>query len=206
MKNSGESNVSRVRWLGQRASSRGDYASKEEFVSVFNSERAGLQRLALLLTADSEAARLCLLCAFRECIASSSVSKGWIRNWTRRVVIRNAINVVMGSGGQSSVNGNDDADRGIFALSLDDSLGTLVESESILDLPELDRFVFVICFLERYSMYDCALLLGKSLRDVNEARQRIGNQVGQVDESAIHDALARPVRRGEANECHFLQS
>ena len=182
MKRHGESNVSRVRWLRQKARNRVEYASKEEFASAFESERAGLQRLAQLLTANSEAAKRCLIRAFRECIASSSVSKEWVLSWTRRMIIRNAISLVMGPGGQSLVNINDDADSGLIAFSLDGAPGTFVEPESILDLPELDRFVFVICVLERYSTYDCALLLGRSLRDVNEARQRVGNQIGQIDE------------------------
>lgn len=203
--------MSRVRWLGQKAKKRGEYPSKKEFASVFESERAGLQRLALLLTADSKAAKACLISAFRERIASSSVSKEWAFSWTRRMVIRNAINLVMDPGGQSSVNRNDEADRELVALSLDQSLGAFAEPESILDLPELDRFVFVICVLERYSMYDCALLLGRSPRDVTEAPQRVGNQVGQADElsdflTISHDALARPARKGGKNEYHFLQS
>ena len=88
----------------------------------------------------------------------------------------------MGPGGQSFVNTNDDADNGLIAFSPDDSLGAIAESESILDLPEFDRFVFVICVLERYSMLDCALLLGRSPREVNEARQRVGKQVAQIVE------------------------
>ena len=174
--------MSRVRWLGQKASGRGEYASKEEFASVFESERVGLQRLALLLTANSEAAKRCLIRAFRGCIASSSVSKEWIFSWTRRMVIRNAISLVMGPGGQSFVNTNDDADNGLSTFSPDGSLGAIAEAESILRLPEFDRFVFVICVLERYSMHDCALLLGRSPRDINEARQRVGNQVGPIHE------------------------
>ena len=176
-----ESNVRKVRWLGQKANSRGEYATKEEFASVFECEGASLQRLALLLTANSEAAKRCLIRTFRECIASSSVYREWVLSWTRRMAIRNAISLVMGPGGQSFVNKNDDPDNGLIAFSLDDSLGTFAESEWILDLPELDRFVFVICVLERYSIYDCALLLGRSPRDINDARQRVGNEVGEID-------------------------
>jgi hypothetical protein len=98
------------------------------------------------------------------------------------VVIRNAISLVMGSGSQSFINTNDDADDGLVAFSSNDSLGAIAGSESILDLPECERFVFVICVLERYSIHDCALLLGKSPRDIIEARQRVGNQVGHIDE------------------------
>jgi DNA-directed RNA polymerase specialized sigma24 family protein len=171
----------KVRWFGKTVSERCEYARKEEFVGVFECERAGLQRLALLLTANSEAAKRCLSRAFRECIASTSVSKEWVVSWTRRMVIRNAISLVMGPGGRSFVNTNDDADDGFVAFSSDDSLGAIAASESILGLTEFERFVFVICVLERYSIHDCALLLGKSPRDINEARQRVGNQVGQID-------------------------
>jgi hypothetical protein len=117
------SDVMRVCRCGKTVSERSEYASKEEFASVFECERVGLQKLALLLTAGN----------------------------------------------------------GLSAFSLDDSLGAIAESEGILDLPELDRFVFVICVLERYSMHDCALLLGRSPRDINEARQRVRNQAGLTD-------------------------
>jgi DNA-directed RNA polymerase specialized sigma24 family protein len=193
----------KVRWFGRTISEKCEYARKEEFASVFESERAGLQRLALLLTANSEAAKRCLIRAFRECITGSSVSREWVLSWTRRMVIRNAISLVMGPGGQRFVNTNDDAGNGLIAFSPDDSLATIAESESILDLPEFDRFVFVICVLERYSMHDCALLLGRSPREVNEARRRVGNQVGQIDQLSnvsqrFRDALEKPVRSGGA--------
>jgi DNA-directed RNA polymerase specialized sigma24 family protein len=142
----------------------------------------GLQRLALLLTTNSEAAKVCLTRAFRECIASSSVSKEWVLNWARRVVIRNAISLVMCPEGQSFVNTNDDADNGLIAFSPDDSLGAIAECEAILGLPEFERLVFVICVLERYSIHDCALLLGKSPREVNEVQHRVGKSTGQIDE------------------------
>jgi DNA-directed RNA polymerase specialized sigma24 family protein len=181
-----------VRRFGKSANERYEYAGRKDFVSLFERERVSLQTLALLLTLNPQSARRCLIGAFRDCIASSSVFKEWVPSWTRRMVIRNAISLVMSPGGQSFVNTNDDADNGLIAFSPDDSLGAIAESASILDLPEFDRFVFVICVLERYSMHDCALLLGKSPRDINEARQRVGNQVGQIDElsnSSQHFAM-----------------
>jgi hypothetical protein len=161
--------------FGKRVSERCEYASNEEFGSAFECERVSLQTLALLLTANSEAAKRCLIRAFRECIASSSVSKEWVLSWARRMVIRNAISLVMSPGDQSFVNTNDAADNGLIAFSPDDSLGAIATSESILDLPEFDRFVFVICVLERYSIHDCALLLGKTPGEVSEVRNRVGN-------------------------------
>ena len=115
----------KVRWFGETASERCEYARKEEFASVFASERVTLQRLALLLTANSEAAKRCLTRAFRECVASSSVSKEWVLSWTRRMVIRKAISLVMGPEGESLVNTNDHADSGFIAFSPDDSPGAM---------------------------------------------------------------------------------
>jgi DNA-directed RNA polymerase specialized sigma24 family protein len=172
----------RICRFGKTVSERCEYASKEEFASIFERERIGLQRLALLLTANKQAAKRCLIVAFRECVASGSVLKGWELNWTRRMIIRNAINLVRGLGGQPFVKTKRDADNGLVAFSPDDSLGAVAESEAILELPDFDRLVFVICVLERYSMRDCALLLGRSPRDIDEARQRVVNRVGQIDE------------------------
>ena len=159
----------KLHWFGKTASEKIDHARKEEFASVFECERVGLQKLALLLTANADAAKLCLIRTFQEGIASSSVSKEWILSWTRRMVIRNAIRLVMGPRDESFVNMRNDADEGLLTIVQDDLLGAISESESILDLPVFDRFVFVICVHERYSMYDCALLLGRSPRDINEA-------------------------------------
>jgi DNA-directed RNA polymerase specialized sigma24 family protein len=211
MKTQGESNVSRVGWLGHKASARGEYASNEEFAGVFESERAGLQRLALLLTANKEVANQCLIRASRECIASSSVFRGWVLKWARRVVIRNAISLILGRGGQSSVNANGDADNGLIAFAPDDSPSAPAEFESVLDLPDVERFVLVICVLEGYSPHDCALLLGRSPREIDEVRKRIANQIVQIGErtnNALRFVMSSaPLSRvKEHNEYHFILS
>jgi DNA-directed RNA polymerase specialized sigma24 family protein len=174
--------VIRVRWFGKRVSEGCEYARMEDFVSLFDRERVSLQRLALLLTTNSEAAKRCLIRSIRDCIASSSVSKEWILSWTRRMVIRNAISLIIDPGGHSFVDTNDDADNESIAFFPDDSLGAIAESELIFNLPEFDRLVFVICVLECYSMQDCALLLGSSPRKIDEARKRVGIQVEQIEE------------------------
>jgi DNA-directed RNA polymerase specialized sigma24 family protein len=170
-----------ARWLGQKASDKGKYDSEEEFASVFESERVSLLSLALLLTANVEGANKCLMLALRECMACIPVSKGWILTWARRVVIRSAISLVMGSRERVFVGTNGNAEKELIVFPANDSPGT-IDARQILDLPVLDRFVFVICILERYSMHDCALLLGRSPGDIRKARRRAGNQVRQVDE------------------------
>ena len=207
----GESNVFKFRRLDQKANDGCEYASKEEFISVFECERVCLQRLALLLTADKEAANQCLIRALRECIASSTVFKGWALNWARRVVIRNAISFILDQGSQSLVNANGGADDGLMAFNPDDSLSALAECESVLGLPDVDRLVFVICILERFSPHDCALLLGRSPREIDEVRRRFAIQIEQIGErtnNALRFAMSSiPLSRvKEHNEYHFLRS
>ena len=187
--------MSSLSWFDKRRSDRGQYASKEEFASVFESERTSLRQLALLLTANSEVAYCCLVLALRECIASSSVSKGWVLTWARRAVIRSAIRLVIGSDGQPFIQTIDDGGRRLIVFPAEDSLSPLANSQLILELPELDRFVFVICVLERYSIHDCALLLARSPRDIYEARQRTANQIGriaEINDSSMHLAMRQP--------------
>jgi DNA-directed RNA polymerase specialized sigma24 family protein len=170
--------VSRGGWLGHKASERGEYASKEEFAGVFALERASLQRLALLLTANKEVANQCLIRALGECTASSSVFKGWALNWARRVVIRHAISLILDRGSQSFVTANGDAGNGMMAFTSGDTLSAVAEFESVLDLPDVERFVFVICVLEGYSFHDCGLLLGRSPREIDGVRKSLVNQSG----------------------------
>src|SRR5580698_3717073 len=82
----------------------GKYARREDFVNAFECERAGLRRLALLLTGKAEMVDRCLVHAFRDCIANDSVCKDWTLTWSRRMVIRNAISIIVntdnGPGGE----------------------------------------------------------------------------------------------------------
>src|ERR1700758_874031 len=87
--------VRKPRWSDKRVSDRGEYASKEVFVSVFESKLVALRPLALLLTANPVAANRCLVLAYRDCLTNCSVSKNWALAWARRLVIRKAIDLVM---------------------------------------------------------------------------------------------------------------
>jgi DNA-directed RNA polymerase specialized sigma24 family protein len=187
----------KFRWFGKRVRDRSEYADEQEFVNTFECEKTGLQRLSILLTANSLTANRCLNRALRECIASSSVSKEWALSWARRMVIRNAIGLLIGNGNRSFANKIGDTDKAPIAFAPDDSESAIAISESILDLPQFERFVFVICVLERYSIHDCALLLGKSPREVKEVQHRVGNQLGEIDgggsSQRFSDMSRRPV-------------
>jgi hypothetical protein len=164
--------VNRICWSRRVAGEGDEYVSKEEFVGVFESEQVGLQRLALLLTANSDAAAQCLSLALEQCLATSFVFKGWALSWMRRAVIRSAISLVRGPGQPLFIRANGDAERALTTYPESELLVPVANAQRILGFSQFDRFVFVICVLERYSRHDCAALLGRSLRDINDSLQR----------------------------------
>ena len=183
----GEKYVSRFHWFSKREDNKGEYAGKDEFVSAFESKKTTLYRLALSLTTKPKEAERCLILALRECISSSSVSKDWAYKWSRRVVIRTAIRLVMDSNALSSAEASAEAGTALTALSTEDLPDPTVTFQAILALPDFDRFVFVICILERYSVHECALLLDKSPKDVNDAKKRTANELAWLDQFTPHE-------------------
>jgi DNA-directed RNA polymerase specialized sigma24 family protein len=140
---------------------------------------ADLFCLSLHLTADAGKAERCLIDAMRECFDSNVIiiSRSRARSWAHRVVIRNAIRLVLGKE-------NSKPDDMLCETASDFPLQpseywteSLRDSTASLELPDFDRLVFVICVLERFSILDCALLLRRSPKDVNDARMRAINQV-----------------------------
>ena len=148
------------------------YATADDFQHLFSTEMADLLRLALLLTADAESAERSLILAKTDCIHNSAVSKDWVHVWARRTVIRQAIQVVMGAEYALP-----ETPLNVLQPRLESSPGqyameALAESLAVLSLPRLERLVFVICGIERYSIQDCSLLLNESANSVGNALRR----------------------------------
>ena len=174
----------KVPWLTSTVSERGEYACKREFVRIFEREHLSLLKLAQLLTVNSEVAKRCLIRSFGECISNNSVFKEWAFNWARRMIIRSAINLVIEPGHQSSAEAYDEQGDEFISLLPSTSAITTTDIEFLGILPEFDRFVFVICDLEHYSIHECASLLSRSPKQVCEARKRTGTQMKSFDESS----------------------
>jgi DNA-directed RNA polymerase specialized sigma24 family protein len=175
--------VSRLHWFRKGAFNADEYASNEEFVSAFKTERATLYRLALLLTLKPETAELCLAHALQECIANSSVCREWLYSWSRRVVIRTAIGQVKNSAALPSDGSIVDTQQLVTTISTRPALNPPVMDQAIVDLSDFERLVFVICDLERYSVHDCALLLDRAPRDVYDAWSRASQEIARLSES-----------------------
>ncbi len=154
-----------------------DYAAVDDFQELFESEMLDLYRLAFLMIADGRKAEECLITTLGDCISGTSVSRKWAGSWARRVVIRNAIRIASEPEEGRSIVTSASRTLSIKGESQEIPADAFAEFAPILSLNVFERVVFVLCTLERYRILDCALLLGRSQRDVIEARSRAAEQV-----------------------------
>jgi hypothetical protein len=140
------------------------YASVTDFVATFNDEMHSLYLLAFLLTANHDKAEQCLVSAMGECVEWIGVFTDWAHSWSRRAVVKRAIQMIMPA--------PEHADKvSIITLKAspisDEDNDPLI---AILLLDSFERFVFVMSTLEGQSDAECAVLLRCSRRDVMMAR------------------------------------
>jgi DNA-directed RNA polymerase specialized sigma24 family protein len=180
------------------------YAINDEFQQLFATEMTDLFRLSLNLTADTETAENCLILAMRECIQSNCVfnSRKLARAWARRVVIRNAIHLVRAE--ENRKPGGSLGETTSYVQSQPNQYRTTAvpESLAVLNLPDFDRLVFVICVLEHYSIDHCALLLSRPVKDVNDARVRATIRVVAA-EQRNHPERRATIRTGTYDTCSY---
>jgi DNA-directed RNA polymerase specialized sigma24 family protein len=188
---------------------RNRYATASSFQKLFATEMADFYRLAFLIVADCTKAEDCLIAAMNDCIHGSSVAEGWMRTWARRVVIRNAIRIVVEV--QQDHSEASDAVRVPADLEPEGITPSVFgEFTAVLDLPNFERIVFVLCILERYCIQDCALLVGRLQQDVREAKSRALDQIAMHEggtshwnanpTNSIYSGSANSEELGEAND------
>jgi len=149
----------------ETASFRADYAKRNDFCELFEREMKPLYLLAFLLTANHEDAEKCFAAAVDEALEEQSVFKEWAESWVKRSLIRNAISIVSPALTRSGGN------RDLWNRGQEQAPGDR-EIDAATELAPLERFVFVMSILERYSIWDCSLLLGCSMKKVVQARTR----------------------------------
>jgi hypothetical protein len=158
-------------WLS--SSEQDPFATFEDFGQLFAKEMTKLFWLAMDLTADTDRAETCLILAMRDCFQKNSLAKHRVHTWARRMVIRNAMRLVLGIENEILCEAGLDFPLQPREFPID----PLRDSVAIRNLSELDRLAFVICVVERYSILDCALLLRKAPQEVHDAIVRATNQV-----------------------------
>jgi hypothetical protein len=172
-----------------------DYVTPEEFERLFESKREPLLRLALLLTGSVEKAELSLTHALRDCRLNGSVSTDWVLPWARRAIVRNAIELVrlpVSVSRALPMNG-DGAGGNSQAVTAATSLHE--DIASIEKLPDFERLVLIMTVLEHISIQDCALLLGRSLKEVCDAQKRATHLLAFVASGANASFKNGPAER-----------
>ena len=144
------------------ANFRTGYAKHADFCEVFEQDTRLLYLLAFLLTTNHTESEQCFVLTVEEALKEETVFKEWARSWVRRRMIENAIEIV------SPASGRNGQERDLW------SAGHAKQRECDIDtvtkLDPFERFVFVMSVLERYSNWDCAVLLGCSMNRVAQTR------------------------------------
>ncbi len=142
---------------------RGDYAQHADFCDVFGKDTKPLYLLAFLLTANHNESEQCFVSTIEDVFKEPAVFKEWARSWVKRRLIENAIGIV------SPASARNGQKRDLWCAAKRETQGEY-EIDTVTKLAALERFVFVMSILERYSNWDCALLLGCGMDKVVQAR------------------------------------
>ncbi len=136
---------------------RADYAKDVDFCDIFRNDATPLYLLAFLLTTNHKESEQCFILTVEEAFKEQTVFKEWARSWVRRRLIENAIAIASPALRRSGEKGRHETPQ-------ECEIGTVT------NLDAFERFVFVMSILERYSNWDCSLLLGCTVNKVAEAR------------------------------------
>jgi hypothetical protein len=162
------------------------YATPEDFRKILHEDLNRLYQLSFLLTADHLKAERCLVVSIEHCANENRVFREWARTWTKRVVVENAIRELKPRPSRSNSsslpslrNQQSSSPTGHFT------------TDALLGLADFERFVFVLCVLERSRENDCALLLGCSASQVRDAWTRAIETLASIDRVDLSTTLVR---------------
>ena len=149
------------------------YATATDFQQIFTDYVESLYLLSLLLTGNHVEAEHCFVAGIGESAKGNHVFKEWAHSWARRTIIQSAIRVIAPWKPSATATLNP------FDATAMDKVPLVLHSEvrAILELAPFERFVFVMSVLERYSDYDCSILLGCPRRDIPTTRARAMQQL-----------------------------
>ncbi len=147
------------------ANFRADYAKHADFCDLFDTDTKPLYLLAFLLTANHKQSEQCFVSTVDEAFKEQAVFKEWARSWVRRRLIENAIAMV------SPASHRNGQKRDLCGAGGDETRQEC-EIDPVTKLEAFERFVFVMSILERYSNWDCSLLLGCTINQVADTRMK----------------------------------
>jgi hypothetical protein len=156
----------------------GEYASREDICRVFAENLNSLYQLSLLLTGDDEKAEQCFVASLGDSIKANNVFKKLARHWAKRTIIENAIRALRPHPGA--------ANSPIPVAPQERSV-----MDNLLALGNFERFVFVMCVLERYSEQGCSALLSCSVEDIRRAGTKAFKQLTELSRTSHFDERVR---------------
>jgi len=158
------------------------YATREDFLKVFEEDLTPLYQLSFLLTGDHQKGERCFAAGIEDCAKENRVFREWARAWAKRVIVENAIRELHPR--RSHANSSALL-RAVFSHNQQSSGPSgHFDVQAVLGLADFERFVFVLCVLERYREHECALLLGCSASEVRDARTRAIEELASNGEMA----------------------
>ena len=164
------------------------YATREDFLKVFEEDLTPLYQLSFLLTGDHQKGERCFAAGIEDCAKENRVFREWARAWAKRVIVEKAIGELHPRWSHTNSSG---ILRAVFSHNQQSSgpIGHF-DVDAVLGLADFERFVFVLCVLERYREHECALLLGCSASEVRDARTRAIEELasnGEMPSSRYED-------------------
>jgi hypothetical protein len=163
-----------------RGNGENRYATCRDFLKIFDEDMHGLYQLSFLLMGDHQKGERCFVAGIENCAKENRVFREWARVWAKRVIVQNAIRELQPRPSHSHS----------FALvptafSHKNGSSEHFDVDAVLGLADFERFVFVLCVLERYREHECALLLGCSASEVREARTQAMQELAKFRPSVF---------------------
>jgi DNA-directed RNA polymerase specialized sigma24 family protein len=158
------------------ASSENLYATREDFRKILDEDLDRLYQLSFLLTGDGQNAENSFVAGIEACADQNRVFSEWVRAWTIRVVVENAIRELTPRPTRSNSSSQPD-----LRTRESTSPTGYFDTDTLLGLADFDRFVFVLRVLEGYPENECALLLGSSRSQVREACTSAIKKLARID-------------------------
>jgi hypothetical protein len=141
------------------------YATCQDFLKMFDEDMQGLYQLSFLLTRDHHMGERCFVAGMEDCAKENRVFREWAGTWAKRVIVQYAIREI-----QPRPNHSHSFAPVPTAFSHKNGSREHFDVDAVLGLADFERFVFVLCVLERHQEHECALLLGCSASEVRQAR------------------------------------
>lgn len=160
----------------RQVADRTAYATPADFERIFSEDVNSLYLLSLLLAGNGEKAEECFVEGIGESTKGNYVFKEWARSWARRTIIQSAVRLIKPIDYAHTLSRRADVAPRMERI----PVRLHAEVHAILELAPLQRFVFIMSVLERYSDNDCSILLGCARREIAAIRSRAMQQLATL--------------------------